>query len=485
MRFSVATHPDRETPVANPARFGAWKLCVLGLLLATGCRDGGTGSGHAVGDPIVVGLDAADANVVDLLRARIEAAEAHPVSGEHRGTLGLAYEANGYDAAALATYEQAETFAPDAFAWPYLQAILQQQQAHFDKAFAALDRATEIDPTYAPAWLWRGHWLLDMDRLDAAATAFGRARELGAGAPAVVGQARIHLRRGSPELALEILHPLSTTLDHPLVFRLLGSALRDLGRIDAARIALTKGREARQLTWEDPVLDRKTAFIAGFGGRMLKAESLVATGNAGEAVPILEQLVVDWPKHATLLNLLAVAYSQTGRPEDSLAVLEKAVVLAPEYYPLHLNLAGAHDDRGDYDKALEFLDRAIEVHPTFGVAHERKGVVLMRMGRYEEALAALDTATRYDAREPEVFYFAGVIESRFERWLAAIERFRQAIEVDPAFTKAHIHLARSYGELRRFDEAQAALATADALGTQPQDVRNARAWLDAVETSGL
>ena len=176
MRSSVATHPDRETPVANSARFGAWKLCVLGLLLATGCRDGGTGSGHAVGDPIVVGLDARDANVVDLLRARIEAAEAHPVSGEHRGTLGLAYEANGYDAAALATYEQAETFAPDAFAWPYLQAILQQQQAHFDKAFAALDRATEIDPTYAPAWLWRGHWLLDMDRLDAAATSSSDSR---------------------------------------------------------------------------------------------------------------------------------------------------------------------------------------------------------------------------------------------------------------------------------------------------------------------
>ena len=154
---------------------------------------------------------------------------------------------------------------------------------------------------------------------------------------------------------------------------------------------------------------------------MLQAESLVASGDAAEALPILEELVVDWPEHATLQNLLAVAYSHTGDSDRSLAMLEEAVKRAPEYYPLHLNLAGAYDDRGDYERALAFINRAIEIHPTFGVAHERKGVVLMRMGRYEEALRALDTATGHDARDPEVFYFAGVIESNF-RTLAQGDR---------------------------------------------------------------
>ena len=108
----------------------------------------------------------------------------------------------------------------------------------------------------------------------------------------------------------------------------------------------------------------------------------------------------------------------------------------------------------------------------------------MRMERYEEALTALDTAARYDARDPEVFYFAGAIESRFRRWPEAVERFRQAVAVDATFTKAHIHLARSLGELRRFEEARAALDAADALGTDTQDVRIARAWLDRLEASG-
>ena len=346
-------------------------LWILVVALSAGCRDGvepgdARAPEGAVVEPIAVRLDSADAKVVEVLRERIEAARMDPDSGSHRGTLGLAYEANGYDAAALASYAQAEALAGDAFEWPYLQAILLQQQARFDEALERLDRALKIDPDYAPAWLWRGYWMLDVDRSDEAAASFSKARELAAGAPAIMGQARIHLRRGDTRLALELLEPLAATLDHPLVFRMLGRALRDLGRVDDARLALSKGREARQLTWEDPVLDRKTAFIAGFGGRMLKAESLVASGSAAEAIPILEELVTEFPAHATLLNLLAVAYSQTGQAEKSLAVLEKAVALAPEYYPLHLNLAGAYDDLGDYDRALAYLDRAIEVHPTFG-----------------------------------------------------------------------------------------------------------------------
>ena len=478
------------TSPSPTVRCGTRVLSKLVVAFLAGCGDGGGHNGPSTGrptvaDPIIVGLDSTDANVVAVLRESIEAAQANPESGSRRGTLGLAYEANGYDAAALESYAQAEALDGEAFEWPYLQAILLQQQARFDEALERMDRALEIDPDYAPAWLWRGYWLLDVDRIDEAETSFSNAGDLGAGAPAVVGQSRVHLRRGNAAAALELLEPLSETLDHPLVLRMLGRALRDLGRLDDARVALSKGREARQLTWEDPVLDRRTAFIAGFGGRMLKAESLVASGEAAEALPTLEELVIDFPEHATLLNLLAVAYSQTGDAERSLTILEQAVELAPEYYPLHLNLAGAYDDLGDTEKALDYLDRAIVIHPTFSVAHERKGVVLMRMGRYEEALAALDTAARHDARDPEVFYFAGVIESNFERWQPAIERFEQAIDVDPAFTKAYIHMARSYGELRRFDDAREALAKADALGTQAQDARSARAWLDRLEASGL
>ena len=288
-------------------------LWVFVVALAAGCRDGGEQDDASttkplVADPIAVGLDSTDAKVVEVLRERIEAARMHPESGSHRGTLGLAYEANGYDVAALESYRQAEALAGDAFEWaPTCRAILLQQQARFDEALERMDRALEIDPGLR-ARLALGvaigcsTWTASMKRRPRSrmALTWGPAR------PPIVGQARIHLRRGNAASALELLEPLSETLDHPLVFRVLGRALRDLGRVDEARLALGKGREARQLTWEDPVLDRRTAFIAGFGGRMLQAESLVASGDAAEALPILEELVVDWPEHAN-------ASESTGR----------------------------------------------------------------------------------------------------------------------------------------------------------------------------
>ena len=124
-------------------------LWVFVVALAAGCRDGGEQDDASttkplVADPIAVGLDSTDAKVVEVLRERIEAARMHPESGSHRGTLGLAYEANGYDVAALESYRQAEALAGDAFEWPYLQAILLQQQARLDEALGRMDRALEI-----------------------------------------------------------------------------------------------------------------------------------------------------------------------------------------------------------------------------------------------------------------------------------------------------------------------------------------------------
>ena len=444
----------------------------------------GNPSEDAWAAPVVAGLDSSDPHVAERLGEMIEAAQADPDAGGKRGALGLAYQANGYDTAALASYRQAEILAPDEFEWPYLQALMLAEQGAFESALDRLDRAIEINPGYAPAWLSRGFWLLDQDRVEASAVAFEKAAELGAGAPAVIGQARVHLRQARTDRAVALLEPLSRHLDHPHVFRLLGNALQALGKTEQARAAFEHAKETRRFTWQDEVADRKMEYIAGFGGRLLTAEALVAGGQPGDALPILQELVARKPDHPTLLNLLAVAYSQTGQEDLAMNVLKDAVQRAPEYYPIHLNLAGEYHDRGDFATALSYLDQAIEIHPAFGIAHQRKGVVLMRMERYEEALAALDTAARYDARDPEVFYFAGAIESRFQRWPEAVERFRQAVAVDATFTKAHIHLARSLGELRRFEEARAALDAADALGTDTQDVRIARAWLDRLEASG-
>ena len=442
---------------------------------------------RAVNNPqsvIIDGLSSSDPQVLEMLQGLIDVARNDPSDGGHRGRLGLAYAANGYEEAALACYVQAESLAPDSFEWPYLQSLILAERGFPEQALSKLARTLELDPSHISAWLWQGNWLLDQNRIDGAANAFEKARQLGSGAPAVVGQARVHIRRGEPELARALLEPLSRRLEHPYVFRLLSTALRDLGQIEAARAALDRGVHARQFKWLDEVLDRKTQFIAGFGRRLLTAESLLAGGKPGEALTILENLAVQYPDHGAMLNLLAVAYSRTEQPAESMATLEKALAAAPEYYPIHLNLAGAYDTKGEFSAALDYLDQAIQIHPSSGVAHQQKGIVLMRMQRYEEAIHAFDMAARYGVRDPEMFYFAGVMESSSGHFVEAVRYFRQATRVDKSYTNAYLHEARSLGELRRFDEARESLRHAEELGDQVKDVRITGAWLDQLEASG-
>ncbi|MCE2425742.1 MAG: tetratricopeptide repeat protein [Pseudomonadales bacterium] len=104
-----------------------------------------------------------------------------PDSALMRGRLGMAYDVNRMRDVAMATYRQAEALDSDDFRWPYFRAHLIAEAAEHAEALEVLDKALAIDPEYAPAWLWRGSWLLKAGNPDDAMDAFSRAKDLGGG----------------------------------------------------------------------------------------------------------------------------------------------------------------------------------------------------------------------------------------------------------------------------------------------------------------
>ena len=82
-------------------------------------------------------------------------------------------------------------------------------------------------------------------------------------------------------------------------------------------------------------------------------------------------------------------------------------------------------------------------------------------------------------------YNRTVIESTLQHWPESVRHFQQAVKMDARFTRAHMQLARSLGELRRIEEARSALQTAEALGGGIRDIRMTRSWLDRLEASGF
>lgn len=422
-----------------------------------------------------VDLGLADARTAGFVTELRTAAERHPNDGEARGALAMAYDVNGFSEAALAVYSQAAALAPSDPRWPYHRAMLLAHRGELEAALGELEQAQQLDPDHAPASMWRGVWLLDLGRLPQAETAFATAERLGVGAPALVGRARVALRRGDAAAAAALLRPLGDALRHSDVASLLAAAARRLGRTEEARAALAAA-VAGPLRWPDARSEEKRGFEASLASRLAAARRLLAEGDAEGALAAAQALRTQYPQRQGLLAVLAEALRRLQRRDEALAVLRDAIVAHPRHVPFHLNMAELLIARGSGEAALTHLNRALAINPRLAWAHAQRGLLLLERD-LESALAAFETAAVQDPRSPQPRYYAGMAEASRQRWRQAIEHFAAAVDAAPTFTLGHIGLARALAEAGRFEAARDALAAAERLGTHPQETAAAAQWL--------
>ena len=338
---------DNERGTAWSSVFRASLAVAVTAGIALTACDGRTG---AADPPVVAGVDSPDEDLAQFLDGMIHDARSLPTSGLMRGRLAMAYENNLFLDEALITYAQAAALDPEDFRWPYFSALLKGRHGQYQAALDDLERAIEIDAGYAPAWLWRGTWLVDLDRPLEAMTAFERAHALGADQEAAFGRARAMIAQEQYAEAVTLLEPLARDYRHPYIYRTLGFALRALGRVEEARTAVALGRSADPLSWRDPRAAEKAAFVRGIG-RFSFAQNLLGAGKLDEALEILEALRAEQTDetcgatghHATrtceVLNTLSLAYVRAGRREEAMALVQRGIEINPEFFPFHLNIA--------------------------------------------------------------------------------------------------------------------------------------------------
>lgn len=442
-------------------------LWAASCMALTAC-DGGS---DAVGAPVVAGVDSPDEELAQFLDGMIQNARSLPDSGLMRGRLAMAYENNLFPEEALVSYAQAAALAPGDFRWPYFSALLKGRQGRYEAALDDLERAIAIDAGYAPAWLWRGTWLLDLERPGEAAMAFERADALGAGTEAAFGTARVLVAQEKYAEAVTLLDPLARQYRHPYIYRTLGFALRALGRVEEARTAVALGRSADPLSWRDPRAAEKGAFVGGIG-RFSFAQNLLGAGKVDEALAILETLRGEQPDetcgetgHAAtrtceILNALSLAYVRAGRVDEAFALVQRGLAINPDFFPFHLNVADRYRGRRELDSALRHIDRAIALNPSLGYGYEQRGRLLIGLGRIDEAMMALETAVRLAPERPVTLLYLGMVEGERKRWPQAVQYLERAVRLDPQFAVGHAYLARALSETGRIDEARQAYWTA-------------------------
>ena len=166
----------------------------------------------------------------------------------------------------------------------------------------------------------------------------------------------------------------------------------------------------------------------------------------------------DWPKAA-----------ETAR---------KALDLDPTLAAPHATLGfGLMFHEWDWEGAERELKLAIEIDPEYATAHQWYATWLAARGRLEEAGQQLREARRLDpvslsilADQAQVAYF----ERDYDRAAALC---REALELDPDFVWAHIHLSKVYAHTQQAAAYYEARRRADALSGAPAD------WLAALDAS--
>ncbi|MDE0420938.1 MAG: tetratricopeptide repeat protein [Gammaproteobacteria bacterium] len=444
-------------------------------------------------EPIVAGVDISDTDVAEHLEALLQSVRTVPTSGSIRGRLGMAYDINGFREAAIATYDQASRLDPGDFRWPYFHAHLVAEDGGYEKALELLDRALATDAGYAPAWLSRGSWLLKSNRPQDAIDAYRRANELQASAYAAFGRAQSLMAVGEFADALEILESLATGFDHPYVHRTHGEALRALGRIDEARAAMARGREAEPLTWPDERRDQRTVHMRGHASYML-AKELSALGRVDEALAILRRLQGHHPEEhcgreeefflaCNLMNSLSIAHDRAGRPAESLATAERGLALRPTFAGFHLTIAKVLRDTRDLETALNHVERAIDLSPSDGYAHEQRGRLLFGLNRYEDAKAAFESALQFEPGKRTTLFYLGLAQVELLAYDDAVESFRRVADIEPHFALGHVFLARSLAEVGRIGEARRAQDRAREYGANPAELRRNEIRLRELEAN--
>jgi protein O-GlcNAc transferase len=325
--------------------------------------------------------------------------------------------------AAHDTYARAQALAPNAFEWPYLDAVVLRRLARHGGSAAKLEQALRIQPGYLPARVMFAEELFESGDRDRSAQLFEALRGEPAAEPATeFGLGRIAAARGRHEEAITHFQRAVTLFSEMgAAYYALALSYRALGRTDDARKALEKHAQygPRWPAIEDPVLATVTALRNDTQTDLQRGLKLAEAGDLAGAIAAHEAVLAHDPSvaqaHANLIALYGNARNWAKAEEHYRALVALGVNLGDAHYDYGV-LLGLQEK---WDQATDAYRRAIAVNPQHAQAHANLGQILERQRQFE----------------------------------AAADEYRRAIESQPSFRLARFNLGRMLLALGKSDEA--------------------------------
>jgi TolB-like protein/tetratricopeptide (TPR) repeat protein len=198
------------------------------------------------------------------------------------------------------------------------------------------------------------------------------------------------------------------------------------------------------------------------------------TEGAEQAIHYFEAAIQKDPKYAPAYAGVAYSYCWLGffgalPPSEA---MPKARQAAEKALSLDDSLAAAHTALA-YVKALYEFDwpvaerefkRAIELNAGDADAHFGYGIAyLSPQGRLDDAVREMQKARDLDPLSPVQANYLGLAYQFVGRRAEAMAQYKRALDLDPNFVEARLHLANSYLDPGKFKDFYAELDRAEAI----------------------
>jgi tetratricopeptide (TPR) repeat protein len=265
------------------------------------------------------------------------------------------------------------------------RAVVYGNKGDSDRAIADHNKAIEIDPKYAPAYLNRGIAHEKKGDHDRAIADFDKVIEI------------------DPKYAPD--------------YNSRGIAYEKKGEYDRA-IADYGNAIELDPKYAPAYNNRGTAYRK-------KGDSDRAIADYGKAIEID-------PKYAPVAYLnRGAAYEKKGDHDLAIADYSKVIEIDPKYAGAYFGRGNVHEKKGDHDQAIADYSKAIEIDPKEAPAYNGRAMVYFTAGKPAQGLPDVEKSLELHPDDPDALETRGLIFEALGRKQEAVADFRRALETAP------------------------------------------------------
>ena len=163
------------------------------------------------------------------------------------------------------------------------------------------------------------------------------------------------------------------------------------------------------------------------------------SGNLDTAENIFRNILSLDSSEVHSLHFLGVVFCQKGNLDDGIALIEQSIRLDPSRFGPYLNMGRFLFGANQWDRAVAALEQAIHRDESSFDAWSMLAQASFFAGNALAALKAGKKAAAINPSNAEIFFSLGVYATETSKD-EAIDHYRNAVSVDPAFFKAWVNL---------------------------------------------